>query len=594
MSKREPTQKHLEELAHRLTGNESVDWQQEVSSSQDRAEEQWVRNLELVERVRDAARTEWEELQPQADATQFLDMTRNHPSAAPSTGASTLTPNSTPTLQTWGHLNLLETLGEGGFGEVYRAWDTRLNRPVALKLLRGSAEGDDAKDAILAEARLLARVEHPNVARVYGVECHNDRVGIWMELVEGTDLRSLINESGPMDPADVATIGVQIASALNAVHAAGVIHRDVKPQNIVRTPEGRAVLMDLGAAQWRRTTESDAPALSGTPRYMAPEQLLSQEPAGPRTDVYGLGVTLFYALTGDLPVSGTLREICAAHANQRRASLTELRPELAQGAAASLVDIVDWAIHVQPTERIATAEALQQSLAEWQRKTTPAARVGRGWMAAALLATAAVIALLILKPDVSNNGLLSGQVQMSSLREGRWVPLAPNEAITSTDDVQLSLQLTRKAHVYVINRDARGSAVVLFPMAGGGLKNPLAPGRSHVLPGLVEGSRKAWTFSATKGREDFLVIASAEPLNEFEEQLNQYATVDVGGGLSVRPMDGALWNTALLQDLRGVTGLVDAQEMDPETDLFSLALQLAEEENHGLWTQVVQLQNSGQ
>src|SRR6185369_14496325 len=123
--------------------------------------------------------------------------------------------------QTWGHIRVLEPLGSGAFGHVYRAWDTRLDREVALKLLLARSDAEDARtSSIIEEGRLLARVRHPNVVTIYGAERIGDTVGLWMELIDGVTVEERLAQGPPFQPSEVIDIGIQLCQAVYAVHAA--------------------------------------------------------------------------------------------------------------------------------------------------------------------------------------------------------------------------------------------------------------------------------------------------------------------------------------------------------------------------------------
>jgi serine/threonine protein kinase len=139
----------------------------------------------------------------------------------------------------WGHIRVLEPLGTGAFGHVYRGWDTRLDREVALKLLPAQSEGDNARtSSIIEEGRLLARVHHPNVVTVYGAERLGDSVGLWMELIDGETVEQRLARGLPFHPSEVIEIGTQICQAVSAVHRAGLLHRDIKAQNVMLARDG--------------------------------------------------------------------------------------------------------------------------------------------------------------------------------------------------------------------------------------------------------------------------------------------------------------------------------------------------------------------
>ena len=169
-------------------------------------------------------------------------------------------------LRNWAHLTLVERLGGGTFGEVYRAWDPLLEREVALKLLLCDDPGWNAS-RILHEGRLMARVHHPNVITVHGVAAEGARVGLWLELIRGATLEQALLKQGRFSAREAALIGIDLCRALAAIHAAGLIHRDVTPQNVMREDGGRIVLMDLGTG--RAIDAGDRLASAGRGRHAA-------------------------------------------------------------------------------------------------------------------------------------------------------------------------------------------------------------------------------------------------------------------------------------------------------------------------------------
>ena len=255
--------------------------------------------------------------------------------------------------QIWRHLVLLEVAGSGGFGTVYRAWDAQLEREVALKLLRVSPERSP-----LTEAQHLARIRHPNVVTVYGAEQIDRQVGIWMEFIEGETLAGSVAQRGPMSAREVAGTGIDLCRALSALHAAGLLHRDMKAQNVMREVGGRIVLMDFSGSSALDPREA-GPSMSGTPLYMAPE-LLEGRPASAITDTYSVGVLLFYLLSGYLPIVGaSVSDVRKAHREGKRTRLRDLRPELPD----TVVQIVERAAHPDPAARFASAGELENALA---------------------------------------------------------------------------------------------------------------------------------------------------------------------------------------------------------------------------------------
>ena len=223
----------------------------------------------------------------------------------------------------WGHLQLLERIGGGAFGDVYRAFDPRLGHEVALKVLRASVPTGELQARVMRESRNLGKVQHPNVVAVHGALAGVRRTGFWMELIRGTTLAHVLRTQGPLAAEEAAVVGRELCRAVSAVHEAGLVHGDIKPQNVMREGSGRVVLMDFGSSQSRDQTRTVGEQLTGTPHYLAPEVLNSGTPsvAG---DIYSLGVLLFHLVTGDYPVlAASIEELKQAHANGRVRRVTD-------------------------------------------------------------------------------------------------------------------------------------------------------------------------------------------------------------------------------------------------------------------------------
>ena len=238
---------------------------------------------------------------------------------------------------TLAHYQILEKLGEGGMGVVYRARDTRLNREVALKLLLPSAVDDDAaREQLLREARTASRLNHPHICTIHEVGEAGGRVFIAMEFVQGRPLNALI-PAGGMAAETVARHGAQVARALAHAHEHHVVHRDLKTANVVVAAGGQAKLLDFGLS--RRSLEEVAGesrpgthvltstgAVVGTPLYLAPETLLGQ-PADERSDIWALGVVLYEMCSGHVPFeAGSMPGIVAAILHSSPEALPELVP----------------------------------------------------------------------------------------------------------------------------------------------------------------------------------------------------------------------------------------------------------------------------
>ena len=252
---------------------------------------------------------------------------------------------------------LIERIDEGGAGEVWRARDEKLDRDVAIKLL-----GKDADDAFRArfadEARRAAAVVHPNVVTVFDEGSDGADAFMVMELIPGKTLREIVAERGPLPPHEVSRLIRQVAAALDAAHAAGVIHCDVKPANVIVDPEGVAKLTDFGIA--RAARDRDEQELLGTARYIAPERV-EGGPVTARTDVYGLGLVAYELLTGRPAFDGATSEELV------RERLVGPPPSLRLarvGIDDRLDAIVGRALATEPDRRYASAGAFARAFSE--------------------------------------------------------------------------------------------------------------------------------------------------------------------------------------------------------------------------------------
>ena len=294
----------------------------------------------------------------------------------------------------WGHLRVLERIGRGAFGEVFRAWDTRLDREVALKLLpddaadvKGRPEGrplpSSSSSSIIEEGRLLARVRHPNVVTIYGAERIDGRIGLWMELVRGRTLEEALKAGTTFTPAEVTRIGVELCRAVSAVHAAGLLHRDIKAQNVMTAEDGRLVLMDFGTGRELDRTE-DA-TVTGTPLYLAPEVLAGGR-ATAQSEVYSIGVLLYHLLTGAYPVrAGTLADLRRAHASRPQPGL----PDAGRAIPKRLRHVIARALDPDPARRYVSTNSLGAALAAFAQ--APSRRMVIGLAAVASIVVASVI-----------------------------------------------------------------------------------------------------------------------------------------------------------------------------------------------------------
>jgi serine/threonine-protein kinase len=554
----------------------------------------------------------------QADLAGTID-------AAPAAAGTGLPPDAS-----WGSLTIRSKLGEGAFGEVYLAHDASLDRDVALKLLRAQAGGErpDLK-RFLSEARRLARVRHPNVLVVHGVDTRDGRVGIWTDLVRGKTLEEYLANAGTLGAREAALIGVDLCQALAAVHKAGLLHRDVKPSNVMREEGGRIVLMDFGSGgdlpPGGGITRSDH--AYGTPLCMAPEQLRG-EVAGPSTDVYALGVLLYRAVSSAYPIEASdFIHLHEKHRLGERIPLRDRRPDLPSG----FVQVVDRALEPRPEDRFASAGAMEKALLATLGTDAPAAAAAGGTPArgrlALLLGVGAGIAifavslfLIVRSSRVDRTGQAStgtastattGQAPRTEAppaapptptgalmanavlyrdADGASQRLAPGGRVEPGDDLYMSVESAESMFVYVLNEDDRGSIFILFPVPGLTPENPLPPGAAHRLPGRLGGEPVNWEVTSAGGEERIMVLASREPLANLETDLAGFPRAVTGAPIQY----GELSQTAV-SSLRGIGGFstgAQAGVVEPKR-LTEVLGQLSGDapERSGLWVWQIGLEN---
>ena len=347
----------------------------------------------------------------------------------------------------WGFLEVRERIGRGAYGDVYRAHDPRLGRDVALKLLREVDDYDES--TLIREGHLLAKVHHPNVVTVYGAERIDGRTGVWMEFVKGETLEAQLHRGQTFSAEDVQSIGIDLCRAIQAVHGAGLLHRDIKAQNVIRAEDGRLVLMDFGTGVDGRETP---PRLAGTPAYLAPEVLFGGA-ASKASEVYALSVLLFHLATGKFPVEGTnLASLEDAHRQTAPASLTIARPDFPRAVCA----VIDRGLSPDPQLRFPDVRELEHALAGSSSHHFARSRVT---IAAAALAAAIVTATVLFNVRGGNRPVsqavtlsqLSPTLQQrANIRAPGWVgtratcsPVSAQGAVALCDIIDGSIRVLR-------------------------------------------------------------------------------------------------------------------------------------------------------
>ena len=271
---------------------------------------------------------------------------------------------------TFGKYKLLDLLGRGGGGSVFVAQHTTMNRRVALKIIPKQLGGDSALlERFLVEARAIAALDHPNIVHAYSLDNEGDRYYMVLELVEGRDLQRMVEADGPLDYSRAADYIRQAAEGLDHAHSRKMIHCDIKPSNLLVNPQGVVKILDLGMARLtganagQGETSGQEERMLGTVDYVAPEQAMRSPDLDHRVDIYALGATLYFLLTGHAPFpGGSLAEKILKHQTAEPRSILEERP----GAPRDLVKICQKMMAKNPADRYQTAAEVASVLAAWR------------------------------------------------------------------------------------------------------------------------------------------------------------------------------------------------------------------------------------
>ncbi len=495
---------------------------------------------------------------------------------------------------------IIEKLGEGAFGAVFRARDKKLGREVALKVLLDRPDVDErARRRFIDEARNLARVRHPNVLAIHTVVEENGRTALVTEFLEAKHLGDLVEEQGAMSAGEAAQIGVQVCRALAATHAAGVVHRDVKCANILRERGGRIVLTDFGLGVFLLEGQDAETCglLAGSPLFMAPEQARGG-PVDARADLYALGVVLYHLATGKFPLTApSLGELFARIRRGQLTPLRDARPDLPEG----FVRTVGRALALRPEDRFESAGEMEAALIDSCASLGVATgrpsvrRVRRVFAVGAVAAALAILAFGLYDRGSIPRGNFTASASLFQATEGAGRALLEGEHTRVGDKLFLKFTANEPAHVYVLNEDRKGNRYLLFPLPRGNLQNPLAAGATHELPGAVASLASHWQVTETGEEEDFFILASRAPLAKLDALVRDGA-LKPAGSASEYP---ALAAEGLRETFRGVGGLAPAPKSKLAEGRGSLAefiegLKASDafvELGEGLWVRKITLRN---
>jgi len=296
-----------------------------------------------------------------------------------------------------GRYRIVKEIGRGSMGVVYKAEDPNLDLVVALKVLRQDRlTNEPFVRRFLSEAKALGRLDHPNIVRVFNVDQDGDTVYIAMEYVEGESLVTLMKKE-PFTPVSIAEFGATVAEALDSAHQKGIVHRDVKPGNILFKADGRAKITDFGIAHIEDPSmaeQTQAGEILGTPAYMSPEQVLSR-PVDGRSDIFSLGIILYELATGRRPFAGEgMSAIFSAITQDEPPEVVTINRDVPK----ALSDVIMACLRKEPGKRYANGRELAKALRDSIRENKPPEReaeTGGGKGPRKSLFTAIIIAVAL-------------------------------------------------------------------------------------------------------------------------------------------------------------------------------------------------------
>jgi hypothetical protein len=457
-------------------------------------------------------------------------------------------------------------------------------------------------ESFLDEARRLAQVRHPNIIVVHGADVHGGRAGLCTDLLQGETLEEVLTNRGRFGAPEAALIGAELCSALASLHAAGIVHGDVKASNVMRAEGGRIVLMDFGSSveapadnsttggggeSGTEGTASSPGAPTGTPLALPPEVLGGAVPTV-AADVYQLGVLLYRLVTGSYPYEAhDLDALRARHAQRQRRRLRDLRADL----PASFVRVVERALHPEPRQRFQSMGELEEAL----RSTLgTGGREGRRRWRARWAAAVAVLLVLGGAFVVARQAhFFAAPIQVRTvlyrLQDGRPRPLDPSADVhlQPGDALFMTLESQDDLHVYVLNEAVSEPGVLntLFPDPGLRVQNPLRGGVTHRLPADSQGEA-FWEATASGGLEKILVVASREAYDAMEAVVAHA----MGAGGAVQPeLDAERLEALGLRaiELRKPKGMPDSR-----IDRMIGLLEAERRQGREIWFEVIRLESA--
>jgi serine/threonine protein kinase len=442
-----------------------------------------------------------------------------------------------------GKYSIVKLLGRGGMGTVYLGKDPHLDRFVAIKTLlplpKNAPKGAKVEvlQRFLREAKSIAQLNHPNVVSIYSIGRNEQSLYLAMEFLDGATFFQLA-KSGPPIPLETKISDIlQICEGLNAIHEAGLVHRDVKPGNIMKTKDGVVKIMDFGAVHTLDSELTSDEQLIGTPSYMSPEQL-QYEHLDKRADIFSLGAVIYYYLTGEKPFPGeSFTSVSYKISHETPIAPSKLNPTLPK----ALDSVILKALAKTPTERYSSCKELAADLSKVMSGRGGAASKSRRSLLIGLAAFLAVAALgvggFFLAPQTARVALLRGlglnapSEPVLEKKKPSAPPLAfqlnylylPNpdaeirrlrngESLTSNSSFKIVFTPAEDCYVYILRIDRGLDVIRLFPVSGpiyssngvAQYANPTKAGQTYVLPSPDE----AYSLEQISGRQEIVFAAT--------------------------------------------------------------------------------------
>lgn len=494
-----------------------------------------------------------------------------------------------------GHYRVVAALGSGGMGVVWKAIDTRLNRPVALKAIRDTEPGNThAVLRLRAEALAAASLDHPYICKVYELLETGTATLVVMEFVEGETLGDILSRRTP-SLGETLRYGTEIAEGLGNAHARGIVHRDVKPNNVMVTPHGHIKLLDFGIARINRDAALTQSGLTlpgnipGTPQYMAPEQALGR-PLDGRADLFSLGVLLFRCLTGRLPFDGQTRdEYIQQMLAGRVQSLAALAPETPE----SIRDIVNACLQTDPARRpesaLVVAEALRRSAEGLSTARQPVAIApSRGlprWVLqlAAMALVASLIALAAYKwPSPGGDDGVRGALVPAVT----W-PSAESDARISPDGKWLSFISDRDNQSRIFVQAIEGGVAVPVTAQGTMLSHVWSPnGREIAAVVRQQDEMFVMVLPAFFGGSSRISVALAPPLSQVYARrwIGDAIYLDTDRGRATRSLQRLALASGTVEDVSaGWIGTPPFRSVDVSPDGARAVIEVTLKGQSDLW-----------